>query len=203
MKTFKEHMLTEGKIRTRRPIVFTMMRANPPTAGHVKVVQRVLNIAKAQKATHEIVLSGTQDSKRNPLKPELKLQHFQKLFPNVNFTVATQVEPGFMNHVQRLHRAGHDHLVVVAGSDRAGEYRDLLKRYAKDLPGFKKTQVLSAGKRDDDAEDWHGISSSKMRDHAKNNDMKEFGKGLPKNTSKEYTERLFNDTRRGMKLKVE
>ena len=51
------------------------------------------------------------------------------------------------------------------------------------------------------AEDASGISGTKMRAHASNNDYKSFKSGLHQNTSHGEAKKLFSATRKGMGLK--
>ena len=44
---------------------------------------------------------------------------------------------------------------------------------------YKSIKMKSAGHRDPDAEGTSGISGTKMREHAHNNDKESFKKGLP------------------------
>ena len=56
----------------------------------------------------------------------------------------------------------------------------------------------SAGTRDPDAEGDTGISGTKMRQHASNNDFKSFRKGVPGHVSDEHAHELMQDVRKGM-----
>ena len=52
--------------------VITFGRMSPPTTGHLKVIDKVKEIAKKNNATHSIIVSHTQDSKKNPLSAAQK-----------------------------------------------------------------------------------------------------------------------------------
>ena len=60
-----------------REIAFTFGRFNPPTVGHEKLIKKVAGASSAFK----IFLSRSEDSKKNPLSPRLKLDHMKKMFP--------------------------------------------------------------------------------------------------------------------------
>jgi len=49
--------------------VLSFVRANPPHEGHEAVVNKVHEVAKTHNATHNVVLSHSQDAKKNPLAP--------------------------------------------------------------------------------------------------------------------------------------
>ena len=88
---------------------------------------------------------------------------------------------------------------MVAGSDRVQEFQRILDRYnGKDFK-FDEIDVISAGQRDPDAEGVTGISASKMRLFAKNNDFNSFKRGLPAGYS--GSQALFKDVKKGMELK--
>jgi hypothetical protein len=191
----------------KKPVVFAFGRMNPPTTGHGILVDKVKDLAKEHNASHEIVLSHSQDKEKNPLTPEQKVKHAKRFFPDTNITAADKEHPTLIHHAARLAAAGHDHLIMVAGSDRVDEYKNLLNRYngKADKKGnipfnFKKISVVSAGERDPDAEGATGMSASKMRHHASNNDFESFRKGVPSHVSDEHAKGLFNDVRKGMGL---
>ena len=47
-------------------IVFSFGRFNPPTAGHSKVVDHVVNTAETHGADHKVIVSHSQDKNKNP-----------------------------------------------------------------------------------------------------------------------------------------
>jgi len=160
---------------THNPVVMAFGRMNPPTIGHEKLVNKVKEIAHDLHAPHHIILSHSSDAKKNPLSIQDKVKHAKRFFPNTNIEASSKEHPTFLQHAARLHQAGHDHLVMVGGSDRVEEFHKKLQQYNGTGPGklynFKKIEVKSAGHRDPDAEGAEGMSASKMREHAKNNDF--------------------------------
>lgn len=205
MKKFLQKLYEESK--TESPAVMAFGRMNPPTIGHEKLVNRVKEISRDYKAPHHVILSHTTDAKKNPLHPANKLKHAKRFFPDANIELATKEMPTFLHHAQRLNAAGHDHLVMVAGSDRLDEYERLLHHYngesdknPRALFHFKKIEVKSAGHRDPDAEGAEGMSASKMREHAKNNNFSEFKKGVPSHVADKHAKELFDHVRQGMGL---
>ena len=205
MKKFLQKIYEENK--TESPVVMAFGRMNPPTIGHEKLVNRVKEIATDYKAPHHVILSHTTDAKKNPLHSANKLKHAKRFFPDTNIESASKEMPTFLHHAQRLNAAGHDHLVMVAGSDRLDEYERLLHHYngesdknPRALFHFKKIEVKSAGHRDPDAEGAEGMSASKMREHAKNNNFNEFKKGVPSHVADKHSKELFDHVRQGMGL---
>ena len=203
MKTFLQ--LIEEKETTKNPVVMAFGRMNPPTTGHLKLIDKVKHEAEKQGAKHTVVLSHTQDSKKNPLSAEQKVKHLKRYSPGTHFETADKDHPTILHHAARLHAKGHDKLTVVAGSDRVKEMHSLLHKYngVKGKHGhynFKKIEVKSAGHRDPDAEGAEGMSGTKMREHAKNKDFHSFRQGVPHHVKDEHAKELMHDVRKGMGL---
>ncbi len=180
-------------------------RMNPPTSGHLKVINKVQEVAKKHGGEHHMIVSHSQDSKKNPLSGEQKVKHLKRYAPGANIRSSSKENPTLFSHAAELHKKGVTHLHVVAGSDRVAEY----KQKFKELNGkpnkeghvpfhFKKISVHSAGTRDPDAEGDKGISGTKMRAHAANKDFKKFRAGVPAHVSDEHAHELMHDVRKGM-----
>jgi hypothetical protein len=185
------------------PMVFSFGRMNPPTAGHGVLVDRVRDLAKERKAKHRIVLTGTQDPEDNPLSPEQKLKHAKRAFPEANIEVAGKSESTIMAQMKRLYDEGIDHVMVVAGSDRVDEFKELLDKYNGSSYEFKKIDVVSSGNRDPDSTDERGMSASRMRSFAVRNRYKDFARGVPKSMHPEHTREMFDDVKRGMDITID
>ena len=76
MKSFLE-VLKEEKSGEKHH-VFTFGRMNPPTTGHLKLIDKVKEVAAKHHATHSVVTSHSQDAKKNPLSPAQKKKHLQR-----------------------------------------------------------------------------------------------------------------------------
>jgi len=213
MKSFLEKLEDDSK--TKSPVVMAFGRMNPPTIGHEKLVNRVKDIAKDYNAPHHVIISHSVDSKKNPLDVATKVKHAKRFFPNTNIESSSKELPSFLHHAQRLNQMGHDHLVMVAGSDRIPEYESKLKQFNGTAKGslfnFKKIEVKSAGQRDPDSEGAEGMSASKMRDHAINNRFNDyidsdgkkkpgFKSGIPSHVPEKHAKELFRDVRKGLGL---
>ena len=103
-----------------------------------------------------------------------------------------------------FHQQGYKELNMVVGSDRVAEFKKLLTTYngqekRHGFYDFDTIQIFSAGERDPDAEGVTGMSASKMRAAATNNDYDTFQKGLPRGFKN--GNQLFKDVRKGMNLK--
>lgn len=202
------------KEETQKPIgadkhhVLAFGRMNPITTGHEAVVNKIHSVAKEHGASHNLVVSHSQDAKKNPLSGEQKVKHAKHAFPDTNVSSASKEAPTILHHAAAAHKAGVTHLHVVAGSDRADEMHNLLHKYnGKDEKhghyNFKKITVHSSGERDPDAEGTTGISASKMREHAASGNKTEFHKGAPSKMSPKHKDAMYNDVRKGMNIKEE
>jgi hypothetical protein len=214
MKSFLEVLQEEESSGKHHVMAFGRM--NPPTTGHLKVIDKVKDVAKKHSAEHSVVVSHSQDSKKNPLSASQKLKHIKRYSPGTNFVASSKEHPTFLHHAAELHKKGVTHLHMVAGSDRVAEYKKKLQQYNGTHKGalynFKKIQVHSAGHRDPDSEGSEGMSGTKMRDAASEkrfHDVKNakgvvvkqgFRSGVPSHVSDEHAHELMKHTRKGMGL---
>ena len=190
---------------TEKHAVMAFGRMNPPTTGHAKLVDKVKDVAQKVGGSHHVVLSHSQDPKKNPLSAKDKLKHTKRFFPNTNLSTSDSEHPTFLHHAAKLHKQGVTHLHMVAGSDRTDEYKKKLAQYNGKHEGalfnFKKITVHSAGERDPDAEGAEGMSASKMRGHASTGNFKEFKKGIPSHVQPHHAKELYSDVRKHMGIK--
>ena len=190
---------------TEKHAVMAFGRMNPPTTGHAKLVDKVKEVAQKVGGSHHVVLSHSQDPKKNPLSAKDKLKHTKRFFPNTNLSTSDSEHPTFLHHAAKLHKQGVTHLHMVAGSDRTDEYKKKLAQYNGKHEGalfnFKKITVHSAGERDPDAEGAEGMSASKMRGHASTGNFKEFKKGIPSHVQPHHAKELYSDVRKHMGIK--
>ena len=81
------------------------------------------------------------------------------------------------------------------------EFQRLIDRYNGKDYNFKEIKVVTAGERDPDAEGVAGISGTKMRQYASENDYTNFKKGLNPRARDAAAKKMFNAVRQGMQLK--
>ena len=183
-------------------ITFTFGRFNPPTVGHGKVMDATKSAATKE---YRVYASKTQDPKKNPLDYNNKVKWMKRMFPKHKSKIVSGGNyKTALDVAVKLHAEGFRNLTMVVGSDRVREFNTLLKKYngvesTHGLYDFKTIKVKSAGERDPDAEGVAGMSASKMRKAAMDNDFKSFSQGLPLNFRD--GERLFNDIKKKMPIK--
>lgn len=163
--------------------VMTFGRFNPPTAGHEKLINKVNSVAQEHKGSAHVFASHSEGTAKDPLPQKQKIGYLKKVAPEgTTVSGSSKAEPTFLHAAKKLSDAGHQHLVMVAGSDRVKEYEDRLNKYngKEGHHNFKSIKVVSSGERDPDAEGVEGMSGTKMRAHARAGESDKFKAGLPK-----------------------
>ena len=187
-----------------KEVTFTFGRFNPPTSGHEKLFETLKKVSKG--GMYRIYASKSEDSKKNPLPFRDKVKFLRKMFPKHARNIMADTDTRTVIDVARkLYDQGFTKMTMVAGSDRVKEFEILLNKYngVEARHGFyqfeSKIKVISAGERDPDSDDVSGMSASKLRVAAADNDLELFSKGMPK--SYKDSKELFNAVRKGMGLK--
>ena len=96
-------------------------RFNPPTAGHGKL----LDAAKKAAAGGEIKIypSRTQDPKKNPLDPDMKVSYMKKLFPDFEENIINDSEmKSIFDVLTTAHEDGFKSVNIIVGADRQAEF---------------------------------------------------------------------------------
>ena len=194
-------------VEEERVAYFTFGRMNPPTIGHGKLLDKIAQLAGRN--PYKVFLSQSNDLSKNPLSYSDKVKHVRKMFPkHARSVMINKNVRNAMEAAVELYNQGFRKIVMVVGADRIREFDTLLNKYngkeaRHGLYNFSSIKVVSAGERDPDAEGIEGMSASKMRSFASENDFTSFAQGLPKNVSNKDARKLFNDVRKGMGLKEE
>lgn len=200
--SFKDYLIEEDKV-----IYFTFGRMNPPTIGHEKLLDKLAS--SSGKNPYAVFLSQSQDPKKNPLSYADKVKHARRMFPKHARSIKfdKKVRTPF-DALVNLYDQGYKSVVMVVGSDRVNEFKALTNKYngQKGRHGFynfNSIRIVSAGERDPDSEGVDGMSASKMRGYASDNNFTSFAQGLPSSLNNKFSRMLFNDVRKGMGLKEE
>jgi hypothetical protein len=190
----------EGSGESTETLTVAFGRFNPPTVGHGKL------LAAAKKASAgedmKIYPSRSQDPKKNPLDPDMKISFMKKMFPDFEDNIINDDEMRSIFNVLTLaDEQGYRSVNIVVGSDRQAEFENLAQKYNGELYDFDLIRVISAGVRDADAEGVEGMSASKMRKAVVDDDFESFRKGTPKELDDGDTTALFDAVRQGMGAK--
>ena len=195
MKAKAEDAEKSGMMSDDVTVVFG--RFNPPTIGHEKLLQAAEKAA--QGGDFKIYPSRTQDPKKNPLDPDMKVSYMRKMFPKYEEQIVNDSEMiSIFNVLTTAYEEGYKNVNIIVGADRQAEFENLANKYNKDLYDFKQIRVISAGVRDADAEGVEGMSASKMRKAVMDDDFEAFKKGTPKGINDGETRTLFDAVRAGM-----
>ncbi len=195
--------LSKIKEAKGRSIAFTFGRFNPPTIGHEKLINKVV---QQRTDDYRIYLSKSEDTSKNPLNARVKLATMKQMFPRHARSIMLNPSNMILDIATELYKKGYSNVTFVAGSDSVREFDTILKKYngvksRHGLYDFDSINVASAGERDPDADGATGMSASKMRAAAKDKDFNTFKKGLPSGfANSKNAQDLFRNVRKGMML---
>lgn len=186
---------TEKKSKT---VTLVFGRFNPPTVGHLKL----LNAARsASDGDLKIYPSRSVDPKKNPLEADDKVELMKKMFPDhADDIINDSNVKTIFDALKIADQDGYSDVKIVVGSDRVSEFDSLSQKYNGDLYNFDSIETISAGDRDADSEGVSGMSASKMRKAASENDFDTFRTGIPDNIEDEEARTIMLTVRRSMKL---
>ena len=183
-------------------VVIVFGRFNPPTVGHEKLLKFAGNEAKRNAFDLRVYPSRSADAKKNPLQPGTKIEYMKKMFPDYQDDIKDDPNAKTIFDVLvACFDIGYKAVTIVVGQDRLSEFQSLAQKYNGDLYDFEEIVVVSAGARDADSEGLEGMSASKMRKAAADNDFKAFAKGIP-NIGNVEKKQLFNTLQKSMGLTV-
>ena len=175
-------------------------RFNPPTIGH----EKLLGAAKKAAAGGPLKIypSRTQDPKKNPLDPDMKIAYMKRLFPEYEENIVNDAEMATIFDVlTTANEDGYTNVNIIVGADRQAEFENLAQKYNGDVYEFDQIRVISAGVRDSDAEGVEGMSASKLRKAVQDDDVIAFKRGIPKTVDDADAQAMFDAVRTGMKQK--
>ena len=164
-----------------------------PTLGHKKAIEQAAKIAETVGGQLHVGLTGNTTS----LSPDQK-----KMFSETLFGYPVESGDHTKNLINFLSKMAeqHDELHLVAGSDRAGEYRRVISKYngKEDSQGnipfqFKEWRVHEVLRPGTD------VSATLLEDYVTANDYKGFKAYYP-GVSDQYTRKLFETVKKKSKL---
>ena len=172
-------------------------RFNPPTVGHEKLLGAARKAAAG--GALKIYPSRSQDPKKNPLDPDMKISYMKKMFPDFEEEIVNDSEMrSIFDVLKTADEDGFDSVNIVVGADRQAEFENLAVKYNGELYDFDQIRVISAGVRDSDAEGVEGMSASKLRKAVQDDDFDTFRRGIPKSLKDADTQAVFDAVRTGM-----
>jgi predicted kinase len=189
----------------RTPVVAFYGKVRIPTIGHRKAIDAAKSIAKRVNGTLKIALSGTS----KPLNPDTKKKHAELMFkhPVQMGDDNTKNLFSFLSHLNQNYNEVH----LVAGSDRAPEYRRTLQQWngkadrsGKVLFDFKvwkvhevegvRAEVNKHPTKMTKEELEKSVSATKLETLARNNDYESF-KAYHPGFADNHVQKVFNQIR--------
>ena len=190
----------EGQV-DQGSISVTFGRFNPPTVGHEKLLNKVAQQAKSSGGEYRIYPSRSEDPKKNPLDAGTKIGFMKQAYPDHANAIQNNEEMRTIFDVlTALDADGYSSVNLVVGGDRVSEFNSLAQKYNGDVYTFDEINVVSAGGRDPDSDGVEGMSASKLRKAAAEDDFESFSKGMTKGLGKDGTEKLFSTLRQAMQV---
>ena len=186
--------------KTKGTLTIACGRFNPPTVGHQKLMDKVAS--SSDDNDYIIVPSRSEDKKKNPLTVDRKASLMRQLYPDhAEKIVNNPTNRTIFDVMRTAHNDGYANVRIVGGGDRVKEYEKLANKYNGSTYQFDNIEVVNAGDRDPDADGTEGMSASKMRKAAKDNDFAEFKKGMPKGMDNEVLMGIFTELQDAMGIK--
>ena len=186
--------------KTKGTLTVAFGRFNPPTTGHEKLLNTVAS--SSDDGDYVIIPSRSQDKKKNPLDPDMKVSVMKQMFPQHSEKIIN--DPGnktIFDILKRAHNDGYAGVRIVGGADRQKEFDKLVNNYNGKMYQFDNIEVRSAGDRDPDSDSVEGMSASKQRKAAAENDFDGFLRGVPTAMNKKAARELFDNISKSMNIK--
>ena len=189
--------------KTKGTLTVAFGRFNPPTIGHQQLMDVAANAASGDEDGQYLIFpSRSQDKKKNPLDPDTKIGYMQRFYPNHAGNIVNDPNTKTIFDVLRMaHNDGYAGVRIVGGADRVKEFEKLSNNYNGQEYQFDNIEVISSGERDPDAKGVEGMSASRMRLAAAENDFKTFRSGLPPGVKRSEAKELFDILRGSMNVK--
>jgi len=190
--------------KTKGTLTIAFGRFNPPHLGHQQLMDTAASAASADKGDYMIVPSRSNDPKKNPLEADAKVAFMRGMFPQHSKNISNDANTRTIFDVlKKAHSDGYANVRIVGGADRVKEFEKLSGSYNGKLYQFDNIDVVSAGDRDPDADGVEGLSASRLRLAASENDYKTFKSAMPDGMSKRDAKQLFDTVRQSMGIKEE
>jgi nicotinic acid mononucleotide adenylyltransferase len=206
-------------------IIFTIGRMNPPTTGHMKLIEKMMVTALETNVKRiYIILSATVDHEKNPLecidKRKLLLNFIIDKVKNniiekekyttseinkINIEVICTNDPKininlknpiFKTILFMIQENNPSNIQLIIGEDRIEDY-NWMKKYLSEKVNFLTPIDVKRKSKDPEKE---GMSATKMRNLAKDGHFEEFSKEMiPTGIDDEHIQEIY-DTIRDTKI---
>ena len=186
------------KEKPRKSVAFCFGRMNPPTIGHARLLNTTARASAG--GDYYIFLSHTQDSKKNPLDYNTKVDFVKSMYPQHAEHVSYGSLRTIMEIMEFLYHQNYTDVTYVCGNDRLPAFKELLNKYngvegGKIYYKFNSIDIVSSGPRDPDDDGVAGASASAARAAAEEGDKEEFKKITG---AGRFAPQLYRAVRKGM-----
>jgi len=186
------------KEKPRKSVAFCFGRMNPPTIGHARLLNTTARASNG--GDYYIFLSHTQDSKKNPLDYNTKVDFVKSMYPQHADHVSYGSLRTIMEIMEFLYHNNYTDVTYVCGNDRLPAFKELLNKYngvegGKTYYKFNSIDIVSSGPRDPDDDGVAGASASAARAAAEAGDKEEFKKITG---AGRFAPQLYRAVRKGM-----
>ena len=186
------------KEKSRKHVAFCFGRMNPPTIGHARLLNTTARASAG--GDYYIFLSHTQDSKKNPLDYNTKIDFVKSMYPQHADHVSYGSLRTIMEIMEFLYHNNYTDVTYVCGNDRLPAFKELLNKYngiegGKTYYKFNSIDIVSSGPRDPDDDGVAGASASAARAAAEEGDKEEFKKITG---AGRFASQLYKAVRKGM-----
>ena len=186
------------KEKPRKSVAFCFGRMNPPTIGHARLLNTTARASAG--GDYYIFLSHTQDSKKNPLDYNTKVDFVKAMYPQHADHVSYGSLRTIMEIMEFLYHNNYTDVTYVCGNDRLPAFKELLNKYngvegGKTYYKFNSIDIVSSGPRDPDDDGVAGASASAARAAAEAGDKEEFKKITG---AGRFAPQLYKAVRKGM-----
>ena len=184
--------------KTKGTLTMAFGRFNPPHAGHGQLMDIAAGSFRDSEegSDYMIVPSKSAGDDKNPLDFGTKVEAMKGMFPHHSTHISE--DENFRTIIDVLkyaHNQGYANVRIIAGGKRVKQFEKLSQDYNGALYEFGNVETISSGDRDEDGDGIEGMSASRAREAALNNDYDTFTDQLPKDY--DGTD-LFNKVRKAL-----
>ena len=168
--------------KTKGTLTMAFGRFNPPHAGHGQLMDIAAGSFRDSEegSDYMIVPSKSAGDEKNPLDFATKVEAMKGMFPHHSTHISE--DENFRTIIDVLkyaHNEGYANVRIIAGGKRVKQFEKLSQDYNGALYDFGNLETISSGDRDEDGDGIEGMSASKAREAALNDDYDTFTNQLP------------------------
>lgn len=171
-------------------VVFVFGRFNPPTTGHDELLNYSYNVAQ-EKNCDFVVYPSTSCQRqkdsfgyfKDPLPFDYKCKILRQAYPDYNIADTTELgsNPNPYKALYHLKDKGYKRIYLVSGGDRVNKFDTMINDFRSNVQEELMIEVVNSGER-------NTVSSSLMREYARDGYLDDFKNRLPERLRENYQE---------------